>query len=730
MVEVWKEHGLIEEEYQKIVSLMGREPNYLELSLFGVMWSEHCSYKNSKAQLRKFPTEGPQVLQGPGENAGVVDIGDGMGIAFKLESHNHPSAIEPYEGAATGVGGVMRDIFAMGARPIAATNSLRFGDLSSEKNRNLLKGAAAGIAGYGNPVGVPTIGGEVYFHPSYDGNPLVNAMAIGLLKNGRIFKGSATGVGNLVMVIGATTWIDGVGGASFASEELNEEEEAKTHNIPAGDPYMGKRLVEASLEIMEKDAVVGLQDLGAAGLTSSGSEMAGRAGSGLYIDIKKVPLREENMKPWEIMLSETQERMLLVVKPEKLETVLGICKKWEVPAAAIGEVTGNGNFEIRMGDEVLASVKAEFLSDKAPVNIREWAEPTYFQEKKKADLSPLKNYENWNELLAKLLGSSTIMSKAWIYNQFDPASEAVVKPGSDAAVLRLPESKKGLVVSTDCNSRYTYLNPWRGGAIAVAESARNVACSGGKPLAITNCLNFGNPEKLDVYWQFVQATDGIAEACRQFNTPVTGGNVSLYNEYDGEAIYPTPTIGMIGNIEYADHAITSAFKSVGDQVFLLGETLEELGASEALYLITGQDVGEVPVVDFQKEKALQEFLYEAASGQLLQSAHDCSEGGFAVALAESSIQGNLGIDANLSGDVSEAALLFGETQGRVIVSLKSENEAKVSELLKKYSLVNQMIGTIEAAPVVSVTYNGSNIIKAELEELSKIWKETLPCIMG
>ena len=555
-------------------------------------------------------------------------------------------------------------------------------------------------------------------------------MAIGLLKNGRIFKGSATGIGNLVMVIGATTWIDGVGGASFASEELGEEEQAKTRNIPAGDPYMGKKLVEASLEIMEKDAVVGLQDLGAAGLTSSGSEMAGRAGSGLYIDIQKVPVREANMEPWEIMLSETQERMLLVVKPEKLETVLEICKKWEVPAAAIGEVTGNGKFEIRMGSEVLASVEAKFLSDKAPVNIREWAEPAYFQEKKKADLSPLKNYDDWNGLLKKLLGSSTIMSKAWIYNQFDPASEAVVKPGSDAAVLRLPESKKGLVVSTDCNSRYTYLDPWRGGAIAVAEAARNVACSGGKPLAITNCLNFGNPEKLDVYWQFVQATDGIAEACRQFNTPVTGGNVSLYNEFDGEAIYPTPTIGMIGNIENADDGVTSGFKSAGDRVFLVGETLEELGASEALYLITGQDTGEVPVVDFQKEKALQEFLYEVASNQLVQSAHDCSEGGFAVALAESAIQGNLGIDANLSGDVSEAALLFGETQGRVIISIKPENETKVIELLKKHSLVNQMIGTIGAAPIFSVTYNSSNLIQAELEELSKIWKETLPCIMG
>lgn len=727
----WKKHGLLKEEYDRILSLMEREPNDLELALFGVMWSEHCSYKNSKAQLKKFPTEGPQVLQGPGENAGVVGVGDGMGIAFKLESHNHPSAIAPFEGAATGIGGVMRDIFAMGARPIAATNSLRLGELQDKNTQWLLKGAVEGMASYGSVVEVPTVAGDIYFQKSYQGNPLVNAMVVGLLKDGRIYKGKASGIGNLVMVLGTPTDRAGVGGASFASDQLGEGDKEKDHNIPAAYPEIGKALTEACLEIMEKNAVVGLQDLGAAGLTSSGSEMAGRAGSGLYIDLEKVPLADPTMEPREIMLSETQERMLMVVEPQKLEEVLGICKKWSVPAAVIGEVSDSGKFEVRKGQEVLASISADFLSDQAPVNIREWKEPAYFSEKKKMDLSPLKNYGNWGELLEKLLGSPNIASRAWIYDQLKTNSklDILVGCGSDAAVLQLPESDKGLALSNDCNSRYVYLDPWRGGAIAVAESARNVACSGGKPLAITNCLNFGNPENPEIYWQFVQATDGIAEACRQLDTPVTGGNVSFYNEFDGEAIYPTPTIGMVGNLENAKNCVESGFKNAGDIILLLGETLEELGASEALFLVTGKDGGEVPVIDFAKEKALHQFLYETASLKLLESAHDCSDGGFATALAESAIQGNLGVKAAWKGNVSAAAMLFGESQSRAIVSIKPEKVEEVQKYAEKYQLPLSLIGEVAKEDCFQLSYNGESVIESSVSKLGGIWKESLPCQM-
>lgn len=731
MEKVWLEHGLNEEEYHRIQSLVGRDPNYLELALFGVMWSEHCSYKNSKAQLRKFPTQGPQVLQGPGENAGVVDVGDNIGIAFKLESHNHPSAIEPYQGAATGVGGIIRDIFAMGARPIASLNSLRFGELTSEKVRSLFSGVVAGIGGYGNCIGIPTVGGEVYFHPSYQGNPLVNAMCVGILKDGKIFKGAATGIGNVVMVVGARTGKDGIKGASFASEELSDKDPDKRPAVQVGDPFMEKLLLEASLEVLAADAVIGLQDLGAAGLTSSGAEMAGRAGSGLYIDVEKVPLREEGMEPWEIMLSESQERMLLVVKPEKVDTVLKIFEKWDLSAAAIGEVTGEGNFEVRKGKEIIASISAELLTENAPVNIREWKEPAYFQEKKKMDLSPFKEYGNWNELLEKLLSTPNIASKAWVYEQYDHmvGINTVVRPGSDAAILRLPESAKGLALSVDCNSRYVYLDPWRGGAIAVAESARNVACSGGKPLAITNCLNFGNPEKPEIYWQFVQATDGMAEACREFDTPVTGGNVSFYNEYDGQAIYPTPTIGMVGNMENVENRIKSAFKDADDYVLLVGETLEELGASEAFFLITHEDGGEVPVIDFRKEKSLHEFLYEAANLRLLQSAHDCSEGGFGVALAESAIQGGVGVQGKWEDKVSEAAMLFGESQSRAIISVSSQKLSQVESLLKQKALFYKMIGKVQADKKLTLTYNGKKIIDQDVEKLEVQWKGSLPCLM-
>ncbi len=721
----WREHGLTKEEYELIVQLMGREPNYEELSLFGVMWSEHCSYKNSRAQLKKFPTTGPQVIQGPGENAGVVSVGDGLGVAFKMESHNHPSAIEPYQGAATGVGGIIRDIFAMGARPIASLNSLRFGRLDNNRTRHLLSGVVAGIAGYGNCMGIPTVGGEACFHPAYQGNPLVNAMCVGLVDADKIFKGAATGVGNIVMVVGARTGRDGIKGASFASEELNDADADKRPNVQVGDPFMEKLLLEATLEILEQGLVVGLQDLGAAGLTSSASEMAGRAGNGLYIDIEKVPLREEGLKPWEIMLSESQERMLLVVLPDKVPAIQKIFDKWDLTAAAIGEVTGDGHFTVRRGAEVLASVPAGLLTDRAPVNIRPWAEPAYFEARKTADLSALRGYGDWAGLLKKLLASPNICSKRWIYEQYDHmvGLNTVLRPGGDAALLRLPGTKKGLALAADCNGRYVYLNPRRGGAIAVAEAARNVACVGARPLALTNCLNFGNPENPEIYWQFIQATDGLAEAARELDTPVTGGNVSFYNEYNGQPILPTPTIGMVGLLEDIDRRVSPDFKRSGDLVFLVGRTREELGASEAHYLLTGRDEGEVPEIDLAEARRLNDFLVAAAGRELLCSAHDCAEGGLAVTLAESSLAGNLGLDLNWTADTSVAAALFGESQSRVAVSTTPDRRAALEALAREAKLELTFLGTV-GGDTFRLTVGGETL-EAPLAELAALHQGSL-----
>ncbi len=722
----WKEHGLTKEEYARIVELMGREPNYEELALFGVMWSEHCSYKNSRAQLKKFPTKGPQVIQGPGENAGVVSVGDGLGVAFKMESHNHPSAIEPYQGAATGVGGIIRDIFAMGARPIASLDSLRFGSLDHPRTRRLLRGVVAGIAGYGNCMGIPTVAGEVYFHPDYQGNPLVNAMCVGLVPADKIFKGSATGVGNVVMVVGARTGRDGIKGASFASEELSDGDPDKRPNVQVGDPFMEKLLLEATLEILAADLVIGLQDLGAAGLTSSGSEMAGRAGNGLYIDVAKVPLREEGLAPWEIMLSESQERMLLVVDPAKVPAVEKIFAKWDLAAAAIGEVTGDGRFTVRRGDEVLASVPAGLLTDQAPVNVRPYAEPAYFAERKKADLSATRNYGDWADLLKKLLASPNICSRRWIYEQYDHmvGLNTVVRPGADAAVLRLPgPGNKGLALACDCNSRFVYLDPRRGGAIAVAEAARNVACTGAKPLALTNCLNFGNPGNPEIYWQFVLATDGLAEAARALDTPVTGGNVSFYNEYNGRAIPPTPTIGMVGLLDDLDHLVTANFQAAGDLVALVGETREELGGGEAHFLLTGRDEGEVPEIDLAVARRLNDFLVAAAGRKLLRSAHDCADGGLAVALAESVMSGRIGAELEWTPTTSVAAALFGESQSRVVVSLAPENRGPFVALAREYNLPATFLGRV-GGPALRLTVGGDRL-DLPLNELVSLYENRL-----
>jgi len=692
----WREHGLTEEEYRLIVRLMGREPNFEELALFGVMWSEHCSYKNSKAQLRKFPTAGPRVLQGPGENAGIVDLGDGWGAAFKIESHNHPSAIEPYQGAATGIGGIIRDIFAMGARPVASLDSLRFGALDNNRTRRLLSGVVAGIAGYGNCLGIPTVAGEVYFHPSYQENPLVGAMCVGLVRTDRIFRGAAAGVGNVVMVVGARTGRDGIKGASFASEELSDADPDKRPQVQVGDPFMEKLLLEATLEILDRNLVVGLQDLGAAGLTSSAAEMAGRAGNGLYIDIEKVPLREDGLAPWEIMLSESQERMLLVVEPGKVPEIQKIFDKWDLDAADIGQVTGDGFFTIRRGAEVLARVPAELLTDRAPVNIRPAREPGYFQERKKADFQAVLNYGDWGGLLGRLLASPNLASRRWVYEQYDHmvGLNTVIRPGGDAAVLRLPAHPRALALTCDCNSRYVYLNPRLGGAIAVAEAARNLAVTGARPLALTNCLNFGNPENPEIYWQFVQATDGLAEAALALDTPVTGGNVSFYNEYNGRAIFPTPTIGMVGLLDNLDDRLTIAFKEPGDLVFLVGRTREELGASEVHFLLTGRDEGEVPALDLAEARRFNDFLVEAARRRLLRSAHDCAEGGLAVALAESALAGGLGVDLEFDLGVSPAAALFGESQSRAVLSAGAGRAGELAALAESFGLPLTTLGRV------------------------------------
>ncbi|MDR1576747.1 MAG: phosphoribosylformylglycinamidine synthase subunit PurL [Deltaproteobacteria bacterium] len=725
LAQPFKEHNLTEAEYQKILTLMGREPNYLELALFGVMWSEHCGYKNSKAQLKKFPTTGPQVLQGPGENAGVVDLGDGLACAFKMESHNHPSAIEPFQGAATGVGGIIRDIFAMGARPIASLDSLRFGDLSQTKTRHLLDGVVDGIGGYGNCIGIPTVGGEIFFHPSFQGNPLVNAMCVGLLKSDRVFKGSAVGLGNIVMLVGAQTGRDGIKGASFASEELSDQDPDKRPNVQVGDPFMEKLLLEATLEILDADLVVGLQDLGAAGLTSSGAEMAGRSGNGITLNLEKAPLREPDLTPWEIMLSESQERMLLVVEPEKVAAIERIFDKWDLLAVAVGLVTDDGHFTLKLRGEVIATIPAAYLTEEVPIYLREQKEPAYHAERKKADLAAVNQYGDFTDLLYKLLASPNLCSRAYVYERYDHmvGLNTVIRPGGDAALLRLPDSKKGLALTVDADSRQVFLDPYQGGVLAVVEAALNVAVTGARPLALTNCLNFGNPEDPEIYWQFVKATDGLAEAARALETPVTGGNVSFYNEHNGAAIYPTPTIGMVGSLEDLERRVTIAFKEPGDLIYLLGQSREELGASEAHYLLTKRDEGPVPQVDLNQVKALCRFLEQAAQKGLLRSAHDCSAGGLAVAIAESAMASDLGGVLNWRSSLSSGAAFFGESAGRVLVTLKEDHLTSFLALAKTWNQTTTELGRV-GGPDLSITHNEVTI-KAPVASLKKAWREAL-----
>lgn len=719
--------GMSDEEFAMVEGILGRLPNWTETGLFSVMWSEHCSYKNSKPVLRKFPTKGPQVLQGPGEGAGIVDIGDEQAVVFKMESHNHPSAIEPYQGAATGVGGIIRDVFSMGARPIAMLNSLRFGELKSARGKYLFEEVVAGIAGYGNCIGIPTVGGEIQFDPCYEGNPLVNAMCVGLIDHKDIQRGIAAGVGNTVMYVGAKTGRDGIHGATFASEELTEESENQRPAVQVGDPFMEKLLLEACLEVVKSDALVGIQDMGAAGLTSSSAEMASKAGSGVEMNLDLVPQRETGMTAYEMMLSESQERMLLVVKKGREDEIKAIFDKYDLDAVAIGRVTDDKMLRLLHNGEVVAEVPADALAEDAPVYHKPSAEPAYY-----AEFQAIENTEpvvtDYKETLNALLKAPTIASKEWVYDQYDyqVRTSTVVKPGSDAAVIRVRGTNKGLAMTTDCNSRYIYLDPEVGGAIAVAEAARNIVATGGTPLAITDCLNFGNPEKPEIFWQIEKSADGISAACTALNAPVIGGNVSLYNERSGEAVYPTPTIGMVGLIEDLAHVTTQEVKSAGDIVFVIGETKTEFGGSELQKLLNnGVISGKAPAIDLDVEAARQQALLKAIKAGLVQSAHDVAEGGLAVAIAETTFGANgLGVDVTLSGSATTA--LFSESQSRFVVTVKEENTAAFVEIMKDA----QKIGVVTNDALVKINGDKGVLVEGTVEEFRSNWKGAIPCLLN
>lgn len=690
-LELALEHGLTEEEYKTICERLGRTPTFTELGIFSVMWSEHCSYKNSIALLKTLPRSGGRLLVGAGEeNAGLVDIGDGMAVAFKIESHNHPSAVEPYQGAATGVGGILRDIFTMGARPIACLNSLRFGALDDPRTRYLFEGVVKGIADYGNCFGVPTVGGEVYFDESYKYNPLVNAMAIGIVNTNRTASAVAKGEGNPVMIVGSSTGRDGIHGATFASEEISEKSESKRPSVQVGDPFTEKLLLEATLEIIKEDLIVGIQDMGAAGISCSTSEMSAKGKSGMDINLDMVPLREENMTAYEIMLSESQERMLVVVKKGKEERVKEIFDKWDLNCEIIGYVTDEPLLKIKHHNELKASIPPYdlVLGGGAPVYYREVKEPEYLKEITKLDYNEIPEPECISEVFEKILSSPNIASKNWVYEQYDSMvrTNTVVGPGSDAAVIRIKDTQKAIAATTDCNGRYVYLNPKEGTKIAVAEAARNVVCSGAVPLAITNCLNFGNPYKPEMYWTFKKAIEGMGEACRFFNTPVTGGNVSFYNESPDRAVYPTPVIGMVGIIENIDNVTTAEFKDTGDLIYLLGEDYEEIGGSEYLKIQHNTVKGNIPRIDLQTEKDLHNLILELIEKKVIKSAHDISEGGVMVALAECCIinkEKPVGAKVHIPVKSREDFSFFSESQSRVIVSVSPENKEAFEQIASK-----------------------------------------------
>jgi phosphoribosylformylglycinamidine synthase II len=732
--ELIRSHGITDDEYQRILDILGRAPNYTELGIFSVMWSEHCSYKSSRVHLRKFPTSGPRVVQGPGENAGVIDIGDGWVAAFKMESHNHPSFIEPYQGAATGVGGILRDIFTMGARPIASLDSLRFGTLDAPRMKYLVDGVVRGISGYGNCIGIPTVGGETSFHPSYNGNILCNVFSLGVTKAEKIFKGTAEGVGNPVIYVGSKTGRDGIHGATMASAEFDEASEEKRPTVQVGDPFTEKLLLEACLEIMESDAVVGIQDMGAAGLTSSSFEMAGRAGTGVRMHLDRVPMRETGMTPYEIMLSESQERMLIVAKRGREDEVVRTFERWDLNAAVVGEVTDDGFVRLVWHGEEVAAIPVEPISTEAPVYERPMARPSYADDITPVLARPQEPEGDRTDALLRLLASPNLCSKHWIFGQYDTTvrTNTVAGPEKrDAAVVRIKETGRALAMTSDVNPVYCYLDPYEGGKQAVAEAARNIAASGGRPVAITDCLNFGSPERAEIMWQFAECIRGISDACRALDTPVISGNVSFYNETEGRAIYPTPTVGMVGILDSDRDGCGLAFDDADLDVLVFGATREELGGSEWQQMFAPDALAAPPRVDLEGERALVELLLELHGAKILRAAHDVSNGGLGVALSEMAMDG-IGCHIDLEGladDLDATALLFSESQGRAIVACNKENTARVLQAAQKHGVRVQRIGrTLHGAFLIE--RKGIPLVRVAAQELARVWRSSFALLLG
>jgi len=727
--EVISQHGLTLEEYGKVKVLLGREPNYVELGLFSVMWSEHCGYKNSRLELKKLPTTGARILIKAGEeNAGALDIGDGWCIVFKMESHNHPSAIEPFQGAATGVGGIIRDIFTMGARPIALMDSLRFGRLDDARSRSLLSGVVSGIAHYGNCIGLPTVGGEIYFEETYQMNPLVNVFCLGLARQKDLVKGKATGVGNPVFYVGSSTGRDGIHGATFASDELTENSHKDRPSVQTADPFMEKLLVEACLELFQKpDCVVGVQDMGAAGLTCATCETASRGNSGIEIDVALVPRRETGMNPYEVMLSESQERMLVIARKGKEDEVLKTFEKWGLHAAHIGHVTDTNRMIVKDNGEVVADVPPKALTDQAPAYRRDAKRPAYLDEiNRLPELGEDK--ENYTEHLLKLLAEPSIASKEWVYEQYDHMVmvNTAVLPGSDAAVLRLKDAGKIIAMTSDCNARYCYLDPYQGTVMAVAEASRNLAVSGAKPVGLTDCLNFGNPLKPENFWQLQKSIEGLRDACLKFAIPVTGGNVSLYNESPQGAVYPTPTIGLVGLIEKESHITSVAFKGQGHLIFLAGGFGGGLGGSEYLWRVKSIKKGPLPKFDFDKELRVQDFILQLIAEEWVTSAHDISDGGLAIALAECAIQGKMGARCHIPENISlrRDDALFNEASSRILFTVKPELKEAVVKFAQEAKVDLLLLGET-GGNSLSVKQGSRTLFDAAIDDMEKTWRKSL-----
>jgi phosphoribosylformylglycinamidine synthase len=705
-VETAEKLGLRPDEFEMIQKILGRTPNFTELSAYSVMWSEHCSYKNSIKWLKTLPREGAKLLVKAGEeNAGLADIGDGWGVVFKIESHNHPSAIEPFQGAATGVGGIHRDIFTMGARPIAALNSLRFGNLSEEKTQHLMNGIVHGIGHYGNCFGVPTVGGEIYFEDCYHTNPLVNAMSVGVVKAGQTVSATAEGKGNPVFIVGSATGKDGMGGAAFASADITESSVEDLPAVQVGDPFQEKKLLEACLELIPKGALVGMQDMGAAGIICSTAETSAKGGVGMRIDLDKVPMRQANMKAWELLLSESQERMLLIAKKGRETDVLKVFDKWDLPCSQIGEVTDGGMLQFYMHGELEAEVPAEslVLGGGAPVYEREYREPKYFAEIKKFDPASIPVPNDLRAVAEKIITIPNIASKRWIYTQYDSmvgTGNTSTNAPSDAQIVKVKGTKKGLAVTVDCNSRYVFADPFVGCMIAVSEAARNIVVSGGVPLGVTNCLNFGNPYDPEVYYQFVYAIKGMGEACKKFDTPVTGGNVSFYNQHPGGAVYPTPTIGMVGLLEDINAKMTLDFKEAGDAIYLLGEVNDDINSSEYIHKLHKVEYSPVPHFDLEEEYRLQQTVSKLIGSNVIASAHDLSEGGLFVTLCESGFNNEFGFKAATSAKVRPDAFWFGESQSRVAVSVSADNIAVFEKIVKESGVPFTKLGEVTDGGVI------------------------------